>query len=51
MISAELHRAKLAHATSKPAFTTYDAITCLIIVVFLIIATALAWLLAISMTP
>jgi hypothetical protein len=29
----------------------YDAVTCLIVVAFIVIATAPAWLLAISVTP
>jgi hypothetical protein len=51
MISAKLHHAKLAYATNKPAFTIYDAVTCLIVVVFVVIATAPAWLLALSVMP
>jgi hypothetical protein len=35
----------------KPAFTTYDALTCVWLAFFLIIATAPAWLLAISVMP
>jgi hypothetical protein len=41
----------MTSATNKPAFTTYDAITVLIVVAFVIIATAPAWLLALSATP
>jgi hypothetical protein len=41
----------MTRATNKPAFTTYDAITALIVAAFIVIATAPAWLLAISAMP
>ena len=34
-----------------PAFIAYDAITCLVVVAFIVIATAPAWLLALSVMP